>query len=143
MGYFTSLQSMTVAHLSIYVNEEDVMSSHGFPSQLQAACQSGNLDLTHKLHCTWLNMQHPDPTTGLIYLEGWDLAASSAVQHNNPACLAYLFQHGYRVDEWNGIAVLASQIALTSGDTSCLRVLLDHGWDINSPEPYNEPPLMR
>ncbi len=59
------------------------------------------------------------------------------------ACLAYLFQHGYRVDEWNNLAILASHTASTSGDERCLQVLLDHGWDINSPEPHNEPPVMR
>ncbi|KAL8838555.1 MAG: hypothetical protein Q9176_004952 [Flavoplaca citrina] len=119
------------------------MSSHSFKHQLEAACQSGDLELTHRLHSAWLNKQHPDPTTGLIQIKGWHLAASQAVQHNHPACLAYLFRHGYRVDEWNNLAILASHTASTSGDTRCLQVLLDHGWDINSPEPHNEPPVLR
>ncbi|KAI4276459.1 MAG: hypothetical protein LQ337_002475 [Flavoplaca oasis] len=136
---------MTVAKPSICINDEDIISSHDFDfkHQLEAACQSGDLKMTHRLHSTWLNKQHPDPTTGLIHIEGWDLAASQAVQHNYPACLAYLFQHGYRVDEWNNLAILATHTASASGDTRCLQVLLDHGWDINSPEPHNEPPVMR
>ncbi|KAL9037905.1 MAG: hypothetical protein Q9180_003454, partial [Flavoplaca navasiana] len=47
------------------------------------------------------------------------------------------------VDEWNNLAILASHTASTSGDVRCLQVLLDHGWDIDSPEPHNEPPVMR
>ncbi|KAL8888223.1 MAG: hypothetical protein Q9215_004314 [Flavoplaca cf. flavocitrina] len=134
---------MTVAKSPTCINDKDIMSSHSFQHQLKAACQSGDLNLTHRLHCAWLNKQHPDPTTGLIQIKGWHLAASQAAQHNHPACLAYLFQHGYRVDEWSNLAILASHTASTSGDTRCLQVLLDHGWDINSPEPHNEPPVMR
>ncbi|KAL8870673.1 MAG: hypothetical protein Q9174_003337 [Haloplaca sp. 1 TL-2023] len=113
----------------------DSFAADSYAERLAEACKSGDLDLTHRLYSTWLKQQQPDPKTGYIVDRHIHRAARAAAEHQHSTCLAYIIQRGQKID---------SEIAgaAYNSDTRCLQVLLDHGWDINTPQGYATPPLL-
>ncbi|KAL8673288.1 MAG: hypothetical protein Q9168_002286 [Polycauliona sp. 1 TL-2023] len=111
-----------------------------FIQSLEEACQAGDVERTHQVYSRWLSDQHPDSKTGLLPAGRLRPAAHRAVTNNQPACLAYLCQQRLKIND--NIVSAALYAAVETQSAACLGVLLDHGWDINRPTSWHEPPLM-
>lgn len=104
--------------------------------EIEKACSNGDLENLHALYSTWLARQQPDSSTGEISKDQLYLAAHKAATTNQSTSLAYLLSQGLKLNR----ELIKS--AVLSGSTQVLQILLDHGWNINEPEAYCEPPFL-
>ena len=105
-------------------------------NDLEEASQLGDLTTIHRIYSIWFANQIPNPVTGLVEKDVFYMAALRAATNNQSASLAYLLLQGVAFDR-NII-----EVAVLSKSTDTLQVLLDHGWNINEPEAYCEPPFL-
>ena len=103
---------------------------------LEEASVMGDLDRLHTIYSTWFAKQRPEPSTGIICKNPFDSTARHAATHDQPAILAYILSQGLKLDRY------LLKEAVLSGSTRVLQVLIDHGWNINEPEAYCDPPFL-
>ena len=101
------------------------------------ASASGDACVVHRLFSAWFARQRPDPQTGYLGHKKFWRALDLAIDNDRPAVLGYFLSHGWEIRD--------DIIARTtrSKSTRCLQILHDHGWIINEPESYCEPPYLR
>ncbi|KAL8804064.1 MAG: hypothetical protein Q9182_002777 [Xanthomendoza sp. 2 TL-2023] len=111
-----------------------------YPHRIAEACRAGDVHLTHCIYSSWLQQQIADPLTGHLEDNNFLEAGCYAAANDHSACLGYLCQQGLKIHR--ELVLEALRAALRSRSTKVLKVLLDHGWDINEPQSNSEPPFM-
>ena len=112
-------------------SEADLLIQH-----LNDASSRGDVDALHVAYLVWMSKRRPDQNTGYIHKGDLWTATSLAAVGGHHNCLAYLLSQGIKYT-WHLI-----RNVVDSKSTKSLQVLLDHGWDINEPESYCEPPAL-
>ena len=109
---------------------------------LKEASEIGDLDRLHTIYSTWFAKQRPEPSTGIIFKDKFYFPIFHAATHDQPAILAYFLSQGYLLSQERKLDLHFIKHAVESGSIQVLQVLIDHGWNINEPEAYCEPPFL-
>ncbi len=129
----SSNRSELIVHGLVQTNSPE---GGGGPLGTLEASVIGDLDRLHTIYSTWFAKQRPEPSTGMISKDKFNITALHAATHDQPAILAYFLSQGIKLNRY------LIKDAVISGSIQVLQVLIDHGWNINEAEAYCEPPFL-
>ena len=122
MPHYT-LQAAT-PHL--FTSREDV-------DALRRVVRAGNLQEVHNTFSDWLEDDH----TNILKIPTLCRCVGDAVESDHHEILFYLLSKGIPFD------ILDLCCAITRKERRALEIFIAHGWNINTPRTYGDPPLLR